>query len=105
MGYQKAFETGTIRALINLSVPSKIPLHGSESYAELASQTGVSEALIKRLIELAAVSGFLAAEGNDRVRHNATSFIFVRRLLSAAEGTEWNLEVSFRPEVRIYEGL
>lgn len=101
---KKAYEIGTIRALIKLDIPSMIPLRESVSYSELASKTNVAETLLKRLIRFAITCGFLAEDDNHGVVHNAMSSVLIRDSQSA-EGVAWCFEVGFRSSTKIYEAL
>ncbi|GKZ23278.1 hypothetical protein AbraIFM66951_003146 [Aspergillus brasiliensis] len=97
-------EIGTIRTLAKLEIPSMIPLGGSKTYAELASQSKVSVEVLKRLICFANTCGFLLIDDKGNVRHNSMSSIFVRDQ-QAAGGASWTMEVYSKASPQMYESL
>ncbi|KAB8230798.1 O-methyltransferase-domain-containing protein [Aspergillus alliaceus] len=109
LGYLQTYastgvEIGTIRALVKLGIPSMIPLGESKSYHELASMSDVSVDVLKRLIGLARVCGFLAVDDQGNVKHNAMSSIFVKNQ-QASGGAAWTMEVYSKSSPEIYESL
>ncbi|KAL4887214.1 O-methyltransferase-domain-containing protein [Aspergillus karnatakaensis] len=98
-----ALQSGVIDALIELRVPYVIPVKGSKSYVELAQDTGASEDLLRRLIRLAILGGFLD-EHDGSVKHNYVSSIFVKHP-QAASAMRWNLNATLKTLPNMSESI
>ncbi|KAL4903789.1 hypothetical protein BDW74DRAFT_155432 [Aspergillus multicolor] len=98
-----AIQSGVIDALIELRVPHIIPVVGSKSYGELAQDTGASEDLLRRLIRLAILGGFLD-EHDGLVKHNSVSSIFVKHP-EAASAMRWTLNSTLKMIPNISESI
>jgi 6-hydroxytryprostatin B O-methyltransferase len=95
---------GTLKALIGLGVPYKIPLGGSASYEKLAGEIGISSTLLTRLIRFAMTTGYFAEDGSGHVKHNSMSSVFVRNP-QAGGALQWCLNVELKCAMEFQRSL
>ncbi|KAG2418567.1 hypothetical protein HFD88_001668 [Aspergillus terreus] len=100
----KSAEMGTLKALIKLGVPEKVPLKGSITYHELSAALPIAPELLQRLVRLASLAGFLVEDPDGAVRHSAMSSVFLRDP-PAADAARFLFDVDMRSSNYFYDSI
>lgn len=95
---------GTLKALIKLGVPEKVPLKGSITYHELSAALPIAPELLQRLVRLASLAGFLVEDKDGAVRHSAMSSVFLRDP-PAADAARFLFDVDMRASNYFYDSI